>query len=703
MQEFGLSSLEKCLLTDFEVVCDDGRKIRCSRRLLEDRWPWFKDQRVKFLARAEQAMETLPSSSMDVGLPDLPGAPHSLETRPDPRLTPRAFNLSEPYPITLALLQYFYSLALITPLQHAPAVLSQLLILSSTYQISHLQSLVKHAMHRALSNSTSVGVYEVATLCSCRSLQIRALKTVMAYSQRRTERSHADSRGGGGGGGSRNLDQGDSEHQVRGSDDTLGSPNRPRGTSDARFPGTGDQQSVTSNSRGHVGNQTAAEASRRISDKAGSFISRSQTQQPGHKATSSQSTLTPPRPRPTVPAHRRRVPSIVSVHTDLELCAVADLLSPSVGHTPSFDEQEFNGVALDDGCDDYLDADINPLIRTVQNATLRSHILLEHEEPLSPPFDASFPYSTPGHSESEQDSDDIYPLPRSPAYLNLSSRPRPRARSNTGVSASDSDTPSLSSSTSFSSVSSATYSQPHSPATLKTPVDHIPPHRPTVREERSPVTDEERDARRFSQSSGSIRFAPIDVPSDTEKYERMPKAVQPRAPAKIRNVERLRLNVPPPPTHFPTISPVVPLGGGPESRAPFSTPSRSSNSSESITPTPSVRTAKLSLSRFSKPRKLSLSHTGAEPSSSPTSIATGKDSKKEEAKEIKSRKAEAKRMKKAEEKDRMERLAEELKERQRRKMLAMDRRSITSRRSGGRSRRQWDDDRAMYDGLGAVF
>lgn len=173
MQEFGLSALEEGVLADFEVVCDDGRKITCSRKILEDRWSWLKDQRIRFLQRARQAAEILPSSSMDVGLPDLPGAPDSSDPRPDPRLTPRAFHLSEPYPISLALLQYFYSLALITPLQHAPAVLSQLLILSNTYQIAHLEALVKHAMHRALSNSTSVGVYEVATLCSCRSLQIR--------------------------------------------------------------------------------------------------------------------------------------------------------------------------------------------------------------------------------------------------------------------------------------------------------------------------------------------------------------------------------------------------------------------------------------------------------------------------------------------------------------------------------------------------
>ena len=112
------------------------------------------------------------SESGDEDLPEV-ASEGIAEPRVDPRLTPRAFHLSEPYPVTLALLQYFYSLALITPLQHTPVVLSQLLILATTYSIAHLETLVKHAMHKSLSNSTSVGVYEIATLCSSRSLQIR--------------------------------------------------------------------------------------------------------------------------------------------------------------------------------------------------------------------------------------------------------------------------------------------------------------------------------------------------------------------------------------------------------------------------------------------------------------------------------------------------------------------------------------------------
>lgn len=169
MQELGLAALEEKIFTDFDIICDDGRKVSCSRKLLEDRWPWLKEQFVLFDNHAREALQKLPASPMHVALPDLPGSGSEV----DPRLTPRSFKLSEPYAITLALMQYFYSLALITPLQHAPAVLSQLLVLSTNYQITHLESLVKHAMHRALSNSTSVGVYEVATLCSSRSLQIR--------------------------------------------------------------------------------------------------------------------------------------------------------------------------------------------------------------------------------------------------------------------------------------------------------------------------------------------------------------------------------------------------------------------------------------------------------------------------------------------------------------------------------------------------
>ncbi|KAJ7069634.1 hypothetical protein C8F01DRAFT_521074 [Mycena amicta] len=257
MQELGLSALEEGVLADFEIICDDGRKIACSRKLLEDRWPWLKEQRLKLLQSAMNALESLPSSPMHIPLPDLPGNVPDDE-RPDPRLSPRAFNLSEPYPITLALLQYFYSMALFTPLQTAPAVLSQLLVLATNYRITHLQSLVKHAMHRALSNSTSVGVYEVATLCSCRSLQIRALKTVMSYTQKKPSRPRTDRDGGGGAGG---RPDGGGPSRTNGAGPGPSEPSqftRPRGTSDARW--------ATGNDSGARGTYSNYAVAKRYSD-----------------------------------------------------------------------------------------------------------------------------------------------------------------------------------------------------------------------------------------------------------------------------------------------------------------------------------------------------------------------------------------------------------------------------------------------------
>ncbi|KAG6836144.1 hypothetical protein H0H93_010977 [Arthromyces matolae] len=248
MQELGLAALEEKVVADFDLICDDGRRISCSRKILEERWPWFLEQRKLFNEKVNQALARLPgnSSPSHLPMPELNGNATSEDPRVDPRLTSRALELSEPYPIVLALLQYFYTTALVTPLQHAPAVLSQLLMLSKNYSLSHLETLVKHAMHRALSNSTSVGVYEVATLCSCRSLQIRALKTVMQYTQKRPSRSRGGDKdgkppgsSGSGGGGSTHDDPG-----AGGPGNDTQQISRPRGTSDARWRNMGNESST---------------------------------------------------------------------------------------------------------------------------------------------------------------------------------------------------------------------------------------------------------------------------------------------------------------------------------------------------------------------------------------------------------------------------------------------------------------------------
>lgn len=173
-QAMGLAALEDGAFADFEIICDDGRRIPCSRKLLEDRWPWFRDQRRRYLAAASSAVDTAGTNPVS-SLPIWPPSSDPTLSRPDPRLTPRSLHLSEPYPITVAFLQYLYAQMLLTPLQHAPAVLSALLLLSSTYEMPHLRDLVKHAMHKALTAGAQgvSGVYDVATLCDCQSLRIR--------------------------------------------------------------------------------------------------------------------------------------------------------------------------------------------------------------------------------------------------------------------------------------------------------------------------------------------------------------------------------------------------------------------------------------------------------------------------------------------------------------------------------------------------
>jgi hypothetical protein len=99
------------------------------------------------------------------------------------RLTPKQLHLSEPYPVVLALLEYLYSESLLTTLQHRPPILSALMMISKQYHIPALVRLVAHAMHERLNEVTALGVYEIATLCEEKCLQVRALKIVLVSSE----------------------------------------------------------------------------------------------------------------------------------------------------------------------------------------------------------------------------------------------------------------------------------------------------------------------------------------------------------------------------------------------------------------------------------------------------------------------------------------------------------------------------------------
>ncbi|KAG8763184.1 hypothetical protein FRC11_005611 [Ceratobasidium sp. 423] len=281
-----LRTLHQEQLADFEIVADDNRRIKCSSAVLEARWGWFRRQRQLFRKKAQKIEAELSrdptrgrsgsrSGNGDAGgeYPDVSAIDREFAEL-DPRLSSRELRLSEPYAVTLALLQYLYGLTLVTSLQHAPPVLSALLLIACTYAeddrskdesavaetrsnpndsngnghahsrspgsspssvsgriplpsrptlpqfdaMPHLTALVKHAMHRALSPTNSVGVYEVATLCDCQSLQIRALKVVMASSKKQAHKQRQHGSGSGPSG------------RPRGISDTAGPPppGRPR-------------------------------------------------------------------------------------------------------------------------------------------------------------------------------------------------------------------------------------------------------------------------------------------------------------------------------------------------------------------------------------------------------------------------------------------------------------------------------------------
>jgi len=397
-------------------------------------------------------------------------------------------------------------------------------------------------------------------------------------------------------------------------------------------------------------------------------------------------------------AHHNRTFSIISAHTDFEICAVADLLAPSVSHAKSYaEEQERVGVAVDDS-DDFLDP--TNISHTTGKALATSYLLLEQEEPLSPSFGSHFPTNSAAPSESDFDisSDDHYSPTHAHPSFHLPLRARSMRSSSGHISASDSDTPSLSSSTtSFSSQSYST-SPPVSPDTLKTPIDPVTNQFLGIIETRV-AEDQEIDDRRGSRGTGSNSFASavVAVPSPRKPFVARSPELRPKG--RVFNVDHLRLNVPPPSAHhFPSLSPSSAFEVSPPATSTAFPPS-----------SPYSRTTKASLNRFI-PGGLKGSKTTLESgwSTSPTaSVVTARTARRVEGKEEKARKAEEKRIKKEEEKAeakaRRDRLAEELKERQRRRAATFDRQSVHSRRSFGRpNRRHWDEDISMYEGLGAL-
>ena len=174
IQERGLVALDENLASDFEVVAEDGRRIKCSRLILRERWAWF-------AAQEKTMMSTMVGQVTDAPAIDI--ADTLLGAFEPTKIAPTSLTLHEPFPVCVALMQYFYTQSLSTSLQNRAPILSALLFLAKQYKVDRLARLVVHALHDRLEPSVAVGVYEIATLSGEQTLQIRALSMIHVSDQ----------------------------------------------------------------------------------------------------------------------------------------------------------------------------------------------------------------------------------------------------------------------------------------------------------------------------------------------------------------------------------------------------------------------------------------------------------------------------------------------------------------------------------------
>lgn len=216
-QALGLVTFSQDSLADYELISNDGEHIRCSRKLLESRWAWFRaemealEARTRAILGSHDCPETLEEEEEEDEAVD-PRRPHGQAAfRPASRngfshshsdchtpspsisasaskspvpISSRSLTLPLDAPAVRALLQYFYTLSLSTPLQRSVSVLTTLLTFTKTYDvIDGLRALVVHALHESIDAENAPRIYESAALAGSVALQVSALRSMMAVSR----------------------------------------------------------------------------------------------------------------------------------------------------------------------------------------------------------------------------------------------------------------------------------------------------------------------------------------------------------------------------------------------------------------------------------------------------------------------------------------------------------------------------------------
>ncbi|KAI9255934.1 hypothetical protein EDC94DRAFT_617226 [Helicostylum pulchrum] len=204
-QEMGLRLLNEPAVSDFHIITQDNLSIPVNSAVLCQRWPYFanlmkdnhetvikqpisKRSSVVIEEEEEEEKEVASATSSIAEVP--PQQPQQQQQQQQQEVEEggqelvliKSHYMSFPYPhtVVIALLQFIYTDNLLTAQQYQPHILSQLLLLSDMYDIPRLRELSTHALHQMLNMSTAPLIFETAALSHQTSLQIRALKMMIA-------------------------------------------------------------------------------------------------------------------------------------------------------------------------------------------------------------------------------------------------------------------------------------------------------------------------------------------------------------------------------------------------------------------------------------------------------------------------------------------------------------------------------------------
>lgn len=181
-QEMGLRLLNEPAVSDFNIITQDNITIPVNSAVLAQRWPYFANLMKDNHVRVQQASGSDEQKKKEETTVEEEKKKSSPEKEATIITLIKSRYMSFPYPhaVVLAFLQFIYTDNLLTAQQYQPHILSQLLLLSDMYDIPRLCELATHALHQMLNMSTAPLIFETAALSHQTSLQIRALKMMIA-------------------------------------------------------------------------------------------------------------------------------------------------------------------------------------------------------------------------------------------------------------------------------------------------------------------------------------------------------------------------------------------------------------------------------------------------------------------------------------------------------------------------------------------